>query len=435
MILKNQDKSLAFEKVIEEAPLKTNEKRKLLLAGSLGSFLEIFDFTIYSFFAGTIGEVFFQSKDPLFSLFLSVSVFATGFIMRPLGSIFIGGYCDKKGRKSGIFLSIILMGLGSSMIAFAPSYQMIGIMAPILIIIGRLLQGFSAGGQIAAAGSLLMESAPKKQRGYFVSWQFIVQGISSLFGGFFAFLIYSNLSSEQVLSWGWRLPFLFSLLIIPVGFYIRAHIKETHNAKEKTIKEHPFKNLIKYHKGRTFKLIMMYMPGTVVTYIMIFYMPHYLVVNHIIQAADRYLISVYASILVIVSTFLSGLFCDKFERRLPLILFSYAVNLIFSYFTFYFINNLYIFFISYSIVAFFQGLSTIALFLFLAENYEQKIRVTAVGVVYSVAVALFGGPAQMIVTALLEWSNKNLMAPFWYVGFSLIMGIIFGSLIKKNNLL
>ena len=223
-------------------------KTKLIVAAGVGNFLEIFDFTVYSFFAGIIGHVFFNSEDKLISLLISVSVFGVGFVMRPLGSIIIGAYADRHGRKDAMLLTIVLMAVGSALIAFAPPYSAIGIFAPLLIVMGRLCQGFSAGGEIGAATTLLMESAERNKRGFFVSWQFFGQGLSTLCGSLLAALLMTRLSNEAMESWGWRVPFILSLLIIPVGLYIRAHINETHKAppvEAHTI--HPFKELISQH--------------------------------------------------------------------------------------------------------------------------------------------------------------------------------------------
>ena len=196
-------------------------KTKLIVAAGVGNFLEMFDFTVYSFFAAIIGHVFFNSEDKLISLLISVSVFGVGFVMRPLGSIIIGAYADRHGRKAAMLLTIVLMAIGSALIGFAPPYSAIGIFAPLLIVLGRLCQGFSAGGEVGAATTLLMESAERNKRGFFVSWQFFGQGLSTLSGSLLAALLMGYLSNEAMENWGWRVPFIFSLLIIQIG---RAHV-------------------------------------------------------------------------------------------------------------------------------------------------------------------------------------------------------------------
>lgn len=408
----------------EAAPLNKKQRRRLFFASSLGSFLEIFDFTIYGFFAGPIGEVFFKMNTPIATLFVSISVFGVGFVMRPLGSIVIGGYCDRHGRKAGLFATLILMGVGTAMIAFAPTYAMVGAAAPIILIVGRLIQGFSAGGQIGAASSLLLETAPNNQRGYFLSWQFIVQSISKLFSSCFAFMVFHFLSEEQLLSWGWRLPFLFSLLIIPSAFYIRKHIAETHKKPSESSQNHPFKRLMQNRKKEMLKCMCVILPCTVMSYVMVLYMPHYLAINHLIEEASRYLITAYASIILICCTLRGGSLCDWYPDRRRLIIYGFTALLLVTFCCFYFIQNLFLFLFFYGIYALLSGLMFTAPFLFIIERFSKDVRVTAIGSIYAITVTLFGGTAQMVVTALIAWSDHNLMAPFWYVGSAFLIGIL-----------
>lgn len=148
---------------------------KVIVGASTGNGTEIFDFTVYSFFAAIIGKLYFPSDSAYGSLLMSVAVFGVGFIMRPLGSMVLGAYADRVGRKAAMLMTIVLMGIGTALIAFAPTYAQIGVLAPVLIVVGRLIQGFAAGGEVGSATTLLLESAGANQRGFFVSWQAISQ--------------------------------------------------------------------------------------------------------------------------------------------------------------------------------------------------------------------------------------------------------------------
>lgn len=400
-------------------------KTKLIVAAGIGNFLEIFDFTVYSFFAAIIGNVFFNSGDPLISLLISVSVFGVGFIMRPLGSIVIGSYADRHGRKAAMLLTIVLMACGSAIIGFAPPYTSIGVVAPVLIVFGRLLQGFSAGGEIGAATTLLMESADRNQRGFFVSWQFFGQGLSSLTGSLFAAVLMGFLSTEQMHAWGWRVPFIFALIIIPVGLYIRAHISETFETP--TVERHtnhPFKELITHHAKQTILGILFILPVTALMYILVFYMPNFLKTVTNINSSAAFLISSYASIIMLITTFASGFLCDKLEQRKIGGIIILAVAFIASYFAFRFVSHLGIFLVFHTIAVGCLGLILTFAVLMIMEAFEQKIRATATAVIYAFSVSIFGGTAQMIVTVLLKYSNSNNMAPFWYLGTSLVIGAI-----------
>lgn len=400
-------------------------KTKLIVAAGIGNFLEIFDFTVYSFFAAIIGNVFFNSDDPLISLLISVSVFGVGFIMRPLGSIVIGSYADRHGRKAAMLLTIVLMACGSAIIGFAPPYTSIGVAAPVLIVFGRLLQGFSAGGEIGAATTLLMESADRNQRGFFVSWQFFGQGLSSLTGSLFAAVLMGFLSTEQMHSWGWRVPFIFALIIIPVGLYIRAHISETFEtpAVERHT-NHPFKELLTHHAKQTILGILFILPVTALMYVLVFYMPNFLKTVTNINSSAAFLISSYASIIMLITTFASGFLCDKLEQRKIGGIIILAVAFIASYFAFRFVSHLGIFLVFHTIAVGCLGLILTFAVLMIMEAFEQKIRATATAVIYAFSVSIFGGTAQMIVTVLLKYSNSNNMAPFWYLGTSLVIGAI-----------
>ena len=399
-------------------------KTKLIVGTGIGNFLEMFDFTVYSFFAAIIGHVFFNSEDKLISLLISVSVFGVGFVMRPLGSIIIGAYADRHGRKAAMLLTIILMAIGSALIGFAPPYEAIGIFAPLLIVLGRLCQGFSAGGEVGAATTLLMESAERNKRGFFVSWQFLGQGLSTLCGSLLASLLMKHLPKEAMESWGWRIPFILSLLIIPVGLYIRAHIKETYEAptvEKHTI--HPFKELITQHTKQMIAGIFVIFPGTVMMYVFVFFMPNYLQTVTAIESSDSFLISSYASVIAIVVTFLASFLCDRLERRKGTAITILIIIFISSYFAFRFVQNTHVFMAFYTVSVIGMASMSPILILFIMEAFEKRIRATATAVIYAFGVSIFGGTAQMIVTFLLKISDSNIMAPFWYLGISLVCGM------------
>nr|WP_257993464.1 MFS transporter [Cupriavidus pauculus] len=203
-------------------------RHRAVIAAAIGNGLEIYDFTVYSFFAATIGRLFFPASSPMASLLLSFATFGAGFVMRPLGAVLIGSMADRRGRKAALTLTIGLMTAGTALIAFTPSYATIGVAATVLVVLGRLLQGLSAGGEVGAASALLMESATQDRRCFLVSWQAATQGAAALLGALTGAAVSATLSPEALQSWGWRVPFMVGLLIAPVGIYIRRHLEETH---------------------------------------------------------------------------------------------------------------------------------------------------------------------------------------------------------------
>lgn len=417
--------------------LKTSgEKAKLIVAAGFGNFLEIFDFTVYSFFAAVIGVVFFKAEDPMVSLMISVSVFGVGFIMRPLGSILIGTYADRKGRKAAMLLTIVLMALGSAVIGFAPSYDAIGIAAPILIVVGRLMQGFSAGGEIGAATTLLMESAGYRQRGFFVSWQFIGQGLATLCGALLGALLTAILSTEQLHSWGWRIPFILSLAIIPVGLYIRAHIEETFvgvDHDKEGAAHNPIKTLLTQHTLQFFLGVLLIVPSTVMVYSLVYYMPNYLKAVTTIDPSIAFLISAIICVVWIIFSLLAGFVCDRIEKRKFFALGILAVGFVSSYLAFRFVHEFPIFIVSLCVGAAALGAFMTTNLLVIMEAFPRDLRATATAVIYAVGVTIFGGTAQMIVTQLLIWSHNNPMAPFWYLGSAIVVGGIAFSLFREDR--
>lgn len=412
----------------------TAGKTKLIIAASVGNFLEIFDFIVYSFFSGIIGQVFFNSADQLTSLLISVSVFGVGFVMRPVGSIVIGAYADHHGRKAAMLLTIMIMALGSAIIGFAPPFSAIGVVAPLLIVLGRLLQGFSAGGEIGASTTLLMESAQRHQRGFFVSWQFFSQGVSTLCGSLLAAFLMYHLSPEAMESWGWRVPFWLALVIIPVGLYIRSHISDSYEPSPvKQNRDHPFKILITKHLGQALLGTLFIFPSTVLMYTLVFFMPNYLMTVTNAVKSTTFLISSYASVIVILFTFLSGFLCDRLELRKKMAITVLAIAFVATFFEYSFVHNFAVFISFHTIAVGCLGLMMTFSTLIIIEAFERNIRATAVAVIYAFGVSIFGGTAQPVVTYLLKISNRNIMAPFWYLALALIVGAIALALFNEKR--
>src|SRR5271170_8090797 len=189
--------------------------------------LEWYDFTVYALFAGFIAGNFFPGDDPNTRLLKTFLFFGLGFIVRPLGAVLIGNYGDRAGRKAALTLTILLMAAGTGIIAFSPTYANIGVGAPILLLLGRVLQGFSAGGEIGGATAYLLETGDPKERGRVASWLEASMGMANILGALAAFSVTSMLSESALRSWGWRLPFIVGLAIAPVGLYLRRSLSET----------------------------------------------------------------------------------------------------------------------------------------------------------------------------------------------------------------
>ena len=225
---------------------------RVIVAASLGNALEWFDFLVYGYFAVTISKVFFPTGNETASLLAALGTFSVSFLVRPIGAILIGAYTDRAGRKAGLTLSILLMVIGTTMTALTPGYATIGLAAPILIFVARMLQGFSVGGEFGSAVTFLAEQTASR-KGFVASWQWASTGITGALASVFGLVLTSTLSPEQVTEWGWRVPFLFGILIGPVGLYIRRRLDETPEYVEieptrtparDVLRDHPIESLL-----------------------------------------------------------------------------------------------------------------------------------------------------------------------------------------------
>src|SRR6202140_4145880 len=194
---------------------------------SSGNFLEMYDFMVFGYYAATIGKAFFPSNSAFGSLMLSLMTFGAGFLMRPLGALVLGAYTDRNGRRAGLLLTLGMMSIGIFSIAFMPSYATIGLLAPILVLTGRLLQEFSAGMELGGVSVYLAEIATPGHKGFFVSWQSGSQQVAVMFAASVGVILNSVLSTEKMSAWGWRVPLLLGCGIIPFLFRLRRSLQET----------------------------------------------------------------------------------------------------------------------------------------------------------------------------------------------------------------
>ncbi|MDB5783555.1 MFS transporter [Caballeronia mineralivorans] len=390
-------------------------KVALIAATTLGNGLEMFDFTIYSFFAVLIGKLFFPSHTAFGSLLMAVATFGIGFVMRPLGGLLIGNYADRVGRKAAMTLTIALMAAGTAVIGLAPTYAQIGIFAPLLIVLGRLLQGFSAGGEIGVSTTLLMESGVSATRGFLVSWQLASQGGAALAGASSGFLLSHFLAPVDLESWGWRAPFLCGLLIGPVGFYIRRTLHETRQAAPR--EGSAFREVMASYRRQLCIGILTIVGSTASMYIVVFYMPTYLIRVLHMPSSTAFLSGCVAGAVLLIGSPLAGLLSDRLPRRKPLVVGSTLLGAVLIYPAFWLLNHTTQLSVALFVIAALVGclaLGSSSAFLLLMEGFPKHVRATGFSVIYSIGVSVFGGFAQFIVTWLISVTG-NPMSPAWYM--------------------
>jgi MFS transporter, MHS family, proline/betaine transporter len=214
---------LIWEKAMSSTPIaqvtsapRSSETFRVIAAASIGNALEWYDILIYGYFAVTISRLFFPTADQTVSLLLALGTFGVSYLVRPLGAIVLGAYTDRAGRKAAMLVSIVFMTIGTGLMAILPTYASIGVLAPIAVLIARLLQGFAVAGEFGSATAFLVEQSTGR-KGLFASFQWFGQGLAAALASFFGVVLTSVLTSSQLESWGWRVPFFFGLLVGPIG--------------------------------------------------------------------------------------------------------------------------------------------------------------------------------------------------------------------------
>ncbi|WP_321866551.1 MFS transporter [Paraburkholderia tropica] len=397
-------------------------RAKAIAAITLGNGLEFFDFTVYSFFASTIGALYFPVHGALNQLMLAVGSFGVGFIVRPLGGVFIGAFADRAGRKAAMTLTLWLMALGSALIAFAPTYAQIGLLAPALILLARLIQGFAVGGEVGASTSLLLEYADDRTRGFYGSWQFVSQGLNAVCGALIGVALSTALTPSALESWGWRVPFVLGMLVAPVGVYIRRHLDETlvhAQPAESTAAEdiaRPLREIFTRHRVALVAGVVTTIGGTAANYIVLFYMSTYAIRILGLPVSVGMSAALVAALVTAVCSPFAGWLSDRVGRKW---VFGVSRVLLIAaiYPAFMLIHAMPTVGMVLAVVAVLGALvafTAVPNIVMLPELFPQSIRVTGMSIVYCVGVSIFGGFAQFFATWLIKLLG-NPLAPAWYL--------------------
>jgi len=394
------------------------ELLKIVVATSLVTCLELFDFTVFGYFAVMIGDQFFPTTDPMTSLLLAVGTFGVGFFMRPLGALVIGAYADRVGRRAAMTITIWLMALGTATIAVCPPFAAIGLAAPLIVIVGRLLQGFAAGGEVGVAVTFAMEAGPASRRGVLVSWQYAGQGGAALLGALLGALLTSTMSPASLALWGWRIPFLIGLLIVPVGLYLRRQLREgpVPGASSRNTRI-PLVELCREHGGTLVLATLTKIWSTVPAYALISYMPSYLTRVMHMPAIIGFMSSTLSTLLLVVISPLSGLLADRLHRRKPVALITSGATALLAYPVFLMITHAHgplPILLGTGLISVLLALGTSIGALLVLEAFPARVRASGFAISHALGVTLFGGTAQFIITGLIKWTGDPLSAA-WYV--------------------
>jgi MFS transporter, MHS family, proline/betaine transporter len=390
------------------------QRWRAVAAASLGNALEWFDFVIYGYFAATIAKLFFPSNSDLESLLIALATFGITFFVRPLGAILLGAFADRHGRKSAFLLTICLMMLGTAMIAIVPTYAVIGPLAPIIIVVARLIQGISAGGGFGSATAFLAEQDPAR-RGFFASWQFASQGLTTVIAAASGAILTSTLSTAQVDAWGWRVPFIFGLLIGPVAYYLGRHAEETGEFKSLTQSESPLIDALAGAKMRMLIALGTVVFCTVLTYTTLF-MPGFAVRQLGLPPAASFLATVLTGAIQIVLVPMFGAMSDR-RGRLPSMIAAVAIALVVGYPMFALLvaqPTLPTLLIVQAIMGVLGAAYMGPLAALMSDIFPTRMRTTGLAISYSFCVAIFGGFAPFINAWLIAVTGVH-AAPSFYL--------------------
>ncbi|MFM0237847.1 MFS transporter [Paraburkholderia phytofirmans] len=392
----------------------------IIMAASIGNALEWFDILIYGFFATIIAKTFFPASNSTVSLLITLGTFGISYLVRPVGALVLGSYADRRGRKASMMVSIVMMMLGTAVIALMPGYATIGVAAPIAVVCARMIQGFSAGGEFGSTTAFMVEQAPER-KGFIASFQFASQGLSYLLAAGFGVLLTNTLDTAALESWGWRLPFFFGILIGPVGLYLRKHVHEGQSFQEAKSGEHPVSTVFARQKGRMLLAIGTLVLSTGTSYV-ILYIPTYAVRQlHLPESFGFMATMLTGAILTFVTPFVGHL-SDRVGRVRMMawagIVFTLTIYPVFKVIGEH--AGLGALMAMMAWVGLLKAVYFGALPALMAETFPVETRATGMAISYNIGVTIFGGFAPLIVASLIQATGSKL-APAFYL---MLLGVI-----------
>ncbi|GLR08215.1 citrate-proton symporter [Mixta theicola] len=407
---------------------------KTIFSVTSGNFLEMYDFMVFGYYASAIAKTFFPGDNPFASLMLTLMTFGAGFLMRPLGAIVLGAYIDHHGRRKGLLLTLGLMALGTLTIACVPGYATLGAAAPLLILLGRLLQGFSAGVELGGVSVYLSEVAPKGRKGFYVSWQSGSQQVAVIFAALLGLLLNHLLAPQQVTEWGWRIPFVAGCLIVPFLFWIRRMMEETEAFSQR--KQHPSMRAIMRTVASNWALVLagmlMVVTTTVMFYMITAFTPTFGKTVLMMSDKQSFLVTLCIGLSNLIWLPLMGALSDRVGRRPLLITFTLLMMLTAwpvlrwlvgsPSFTHLLEAELWLSFLYAS----YNG----AMVVYLAEVMPAEVRACGFSLAYSLATALFGGFTPAISSYLIHATGDKAMPGVWLT-IAAVCGLLGTLLIKR----
>jgi MHS family proline/betaine transporter-like MFS transporter len=401
-------------------------KTRVIAATTIGTALEFYDFTIYSFFALQIGQLFFPGASPVNQFLLSIGVFGVGFVVRPLGGVVIGAYADRAGRKKAMVLTIMMMALSCALIACAPTYAVAGMAAPFIVLAARLIQGFAAGGEFGPGTTLLVEYASDNTRAFFASWNFAATALGLALGALVATLVNVSLSKQAILEWGWRMPFLLGVIAAPAGMLIRRRLDETlaQRAPGGGRPQGALKAALTTHLKLTILGTFAELGGSVSIYITAFFLPSH-AVRALHLSATAVVSGIVSSLVLFVAAPVTGRLADRFSRKRVLVI-SRVIMLLAVYPAFAFLGahpSMTALCVVSGLLAVFVAGQIVPVLVMIPELFPKHVRATGIALTYVVSASFFGGFSPFIASWLVAQTG-NPLAPAWYVAAACAISLL-----------
>jgi MFS transporter, MHS family, proline/betaine transporter len=401
-----------------------------VIAGGIGNFIEWFDYGVYAALSPVISSLFFPSESSVASTLSTFAVFGVGFIVRPLGGLFFGHLGDRGGRRKALGLALILVSLSTFGMGLLPTFAAAGIAAPLLLLLLRLVQGFSAGGEFTGAATLMVENAPTGRRGWVASWQqFSV--ITGTLAGVLIVTAITNLGSQELLeNWAWRIPFLVALPLGVIGFYIRFRMEDTPHfeaLKEAgAVAQRPTREAIRTQRSAMVTAFFYTALPNIGFYTFLTYTPTFLRNEAGLSLGDAYLVNVIGTILYALFTLVVGRLSDRLGRRR--ILLTHAIAFFVSAIPIYLMLSSGSFWVALVvqvpamlIMACYSGPGTAGL----TELFPTRLRYSGMALPYNLSSAVFGGTAPFIATALIAWLGTPVAPAFWAMAAAIPTAIVY----------
>jgi len=401
-------------------PEQQRTVRRAVVASSMGNALEWFDIIVYASFAVVISRLFFPESDGVTGLLFTFGAFATSYLIRPLGALVLGSYADRSGRKNALTVTIALMTIGTAIMAFAPTAATVGPAAGLIIVVSRLLQGFSAGGEFGTATTFLVENAPHR-KAFYASWQVATQGAAMFLASAFGFGLNVFLTADQLSSWGWRVPFIFGLLVGPVGLYIRLRMDETPEFVQSERVKSPVLQTLVHHPGRVLSAAAAVGLASISVYL-ILYMPTFAVTNLELPRYAGYLGGIISGLVSLIGVPYVGKLADRVGPvRIMLTAAVVALVLALPLFLVLVANP------SVLVLTLVQVVLGILMALYfgpvpalLTMMYPTAIRTSGLSISYNLGVTVFGGFAPIVLTWLISASGSLLSPSFYFMAVAVV---------------